>query len=109
MTEQPQTTPPDGDPIDPHHEWRQAVDKRLDDGAAKMKAIIADLCVNTEATNAVKSDTSELIATFKSFQGAMHVLDMLGKLAKPLAYITMLGSALWGIFSIIKGGGEPPR
>ena len=95
--------------LDPHHEWRLSVDRRLDEGASKMKSISADLALNTEATQAVKNDTSELIMTFKSFQGAMRVLDMLGKLAKPLGYIVMLGSALWGMFHIVKGGGEPPR
>ena len=88
-----------------HREWRANVDRRLDEGAAKMKAISADLQANTHATNAVKDDTSELIETFRSFQGAMRVLDMLGKLARPLGYITMLGSALWGVFTLIKGGG----
>jgi hypothetical protein len=122
MTEQtptptePAGNPPVGNPIDPHHEWRMAVDKRLDDGAAKMKSISSDLAVNTEATktntekiDSVKTDTAGLVTTFNSFQGAMNVLNMLGKLAKPLAYILMLGSAFLGLLHVIKGGGEPPR
>ena len=108
MTE-PINEAPACEPIDPHHEWRMNVDKRLDDGAAKMKALSSDLAANTDATNSVKSDTSELVSTFKNFQGAMHVLEMLGKLAKPLTYIFMFGSALWGLLHVVKGGGEPPR
>lgn len=92
-----------------HREWRANVDKRLDAGAATMRELRADLQLNTEATNAVKNDTGELIDLMKSFQGAMRVLDMLGKLARPLAYIVMLGSALYGLFAVVKGGGEPPR
>lgn len=85
-----------------HREWRANVDK-------EMKSLRVDLAANTAATEAVKADTSELIATFKSFQGAMQVLDMLGKLARPLGYIVMFTTAVWGLFSIVKGGGEPPR
>lgn len=98
-----------------HVIWRAEVNKRLDDGAVTMEQLKADLHANTVATNesrhvsdAVKRDTAELIGMFKSFQGAMHVLEMLGRLAKPLAYLTMLGSALWGMISIFKSGG-PPR
>lgn len=111
-------------------DWRATVDLRLNDGAATMKQLRADLQANTDTTHEardaatearvaakeakasiaeIKSDTSELIELVKSFQGAMRVLNMLGKLAKPLTYIIMLGSALWGVFSIVKGGGEPPR
>lgn len=90
-------------------DWRALVDQRLDDGAATMKQMKADLKANTDATNAVKEDTGELIGLLKSFQGAMKVLDMLGKLARPLSYIIMLGTAAYSLFSIIKGGGEPPK
>lgn len=99
-----------------HIAWRAEVNKRLDDGAATMEQLKADLHANTVATNeskqvsdAVKQDTAELIGIFKSFQGAMTVLDMLGRLAKPLTYITMLGTALWGVISLFKSGGSPPR
>lgn len=97
------------DPIDPHHEWRLSVDRRLDEGATKMKSISADLALNTEATQAVKNDTSELVSLLQSFKGAFVVFDMLGRLARPLGYIVMLGTALWGMFSMFKGGGEPPK
>ncbi len=92
-----------------HREWRANVERRLDDGAATMKQLRADLQKNTDATNAVKSDTSELVSLLQSFKGAFVVFDMLGKLARPLSYIFMLGSAVWGVFTIFKGGGEPPR
>lgn len=90
-------------------DWRALVDQRLDDGAATMKQMKADLKANTDATNAVKEDTVELIGLLKSFQGAMKVLDMLGKLARPLSYIIMLGTAAYSLVSILKGGGDPPK
>lgn len=99
-----------------HIAWRAEVNKRLDDGATTMEQLKTDLHANTIATNeskqvsdAVKRDTAELIDLFKSFQGAMHVLEILGRLAKPLTYLAMLGTALWGVISVFKSGGGPPR
>lgn len=80
-----------------HIAWRDRVD-------AEIKSLRLDVDANTLLTKSVKTDTSELVETFKSIQGAMRVLDMLGKLAKPLAYIFMLCSALWGVFAAVKGG-----
>lgn len=85
-----------------HREWRANVDK-------EMKSLRADLDANTAVTQAVKNDTSELVSLLQSFKGAFVVFDMLGKLARPLSYIVMLGTAVWGVFNIFKGGGEPPR
>jgi hypothetical protein len=85
-----------------HREWRANVD-------AEMKSLRADLDANTAVTQAIKDDTGELITTFQSFKGAMQVLEMLGKLARPLGYIVMFTTAVWGLFTLIKGGGEPPR
>ena len=34
------------------------------------------------------------------------VLDKLGKLARPLSYIAMLASAVWGLVTVVKGGGK---
>ena len=85
-----------------HREWRANVD-------SEMKSLRADLDANTAVTQSIKNDTGELITTFKNFQGAMQVLEMLGKLARPLGYILMFGSALLGLLHVIKGGGEPPR
>jgi hypothetical protein len=90
-------------------DWRALVDKRLNDGAATMKQLKSDLADNTAATNAVKADTATLIDLLNSFHGAMKVLDMLGRLAKPLSYLVMLGTALYSVIAIVKGGGEPPK
>ena len=101
-------------------EWRAHVNQRLDDGALTMRALREELKANTEATKAakiaadeaklantaIKSDTSEVIDLLKSFQGAMKVLDMLGRLAKPMSYIIMLCSAIWGVVVLVKGGGS---
>lgn len=90
-------------------QWRDDVDRRFADGSAKMKALHDELKANTETTNRVDTNTSELVSLLNSFKGAFKVLDILGRAAKPLSYIAMFGSAAWGLFTAIKGGGEPPK
>lgn len=85
--------------------WRTDVDLRLNNGARVMEHLRTELAENTTATKQVQSDTSELVSLLNSFKGAMKVLDMLGKLARPLSYIAMAGSAFWGLFAVVKGGG----
>lgn len=41
-------------------------------------------------TVAIKSDTAQLVATFEALKGAWIVLDWVGKLAKPIAFIGVL-------------------
>ncbi len=86
--------------------WRTNVDDRLNDGAAVMKHLRTELAENTTATKQVQADTGELVSLLNSFKGAMKVLDILGKLAKPLGYIAMTCSAFWGLVTVVKGGGQ---
>lgn len=83
---------------------------RLDDGdvrfarvEAEQKALRLELETNTTATKAVKADTAELVELFQSFKGAIKVLNWLGKLAKPMAYIVGLGTACMGFWAALKG------
>lgn len=83
---------------------------RLDDGDVRFSRVEAEqialrreLEVNTLATQAVKADTAELVELFQSFKGAIKVLNWLGKLAKPMAYIVGLGTACLGFWAALKG------
>lgn len=61
--------------------------------------IRAELNRNTTATEAVKTNTAEVVELLASFRGAFKVLEGLGKVARPLAYIsTVVGAVLaaWG-------------
>ena len=62
---------------------------------------------NTDDTKAIKADTAELLEAFRSFKGAMKVLEMIGKLAKPLGYIAALIAAVVGIWTAMKSGVSP--
>lgn len=87
--------------------WREKVDRRLDDGSATMRHLRAELEENTKATKQMQSDTSELVSLLQSFKGAFKVFDLVGRAAKPLSYIAMACSALWGLIAVVKGGGAP--
>lgn len=105
-----------------HNEWCHQVDRRLDEGAALMDALCKELAENTTATKQAqadashtKKDTKELVELLNSFKGAFHVLEMIGKTAKPIGFIAagiagVIGAfkAVVGILSIFKGGGPAP-
>jgi len=84
--------------------WRDNVDKRFSQGAETMAALRADLDENTQATKAIKDDTAELVEFFRSMQGAFKVFNALGALARPLAALIGLGTAIWGVVAAIKTG-----
>ena len=87
--------------------WRADVDRRLHDGAETMRGLRADIAANTAVTQSVQTDTQDLVALMESFKGAFRVLEMLGKLAKPLGYIVALVGGVLGMVAIVKGGGSP--
>lgn len=73
---------------------------RIEDNAADLRDELAE---NTRATRAVAGNTAELVELFQSFKGAIKVLNWLGKLAKPMAYIVGLGTAMLGFWAALKG------
>lgn len=52
------------------------------------------LATNTAATARVEANTEEIVELFKSWKGAMRVLEVVGKAAKPLAAVASLGAAI---------------
>ena len=62
---------------------------------------------NTDATNAIKADTAELLEAFRSFKGAMKVLEWIGKAAKPLGYIVGVCASITAFWTAMKSGVTP--
>ena len=62
---------------------------------------------NTDDTKAIKADTAELLEVFGSWKGAMRVMEMIGKLAKPLGYIVGLGASIAAFWTAMKSGISP--
>ena len=63
---------------------------------------------NTDDTKAIKADTAELLEAFRSFKGAMKVLEWIGKAAKPLGYVVGLGASVAAFWAAMKSG-VPPK
>ena len=62
---------------------------------------------NTDATNAIKADTAELLEAFHSFKGAMKVLEWIGKAAKPLGYVAGFCASMYAFWTAVKSGVSP--
>ena len=92
----------------------RAGDKRMDEIVKTVSAIQIEqasakvlLAENTATIQEIKTDTAEMLAVFKSWQGAMKVMEMIGKLAKPLGYIVGLGASVATFWAAMKSGVSP--
>lgn len=72
---------------------------QLEAGSERMDGIEQKL-------DGIKTDTAEMLEFFNSVRGAFRVLDMLGKLAKPLSYIMMFVGGCVGVWLALKNGGK---
>ena len=71
---------------------------------ASAKVLLAD---NTETIKEIKTDTADMLEVFGSWRGAMRVMEMIGKLAKPLGYIVGLGASIAAFWTAMKIGVGP--
>ena len=92
----------------------RAGDKRMDEIVKTVAAIQIEqasakvlLAENTETIKEIKTDTADMLEVFESWKGAMRVMEMIGKLAKPLGYIAALIAAVVGIWNAMKSGVSP--
>lgn len=83
---------------------RQQINERFDKGSERMAAIERDLKVATQQLQERNQQLAELLEFFTAMKGAFKVLNWVGKVAKPLAAIVMLGGACVGFWTAIKGG-----
>lgn len=86
-------------------DWQDSVERRFSEGSETMRKLQAGLDENTAATMRTEANTAELVSVFQSFKGAFQVFNMIGAAAKPLGYIVMCASAIWGAIIVIKTGG----
>ena len=103
-------------------EFEQQVANALSQGDTRMNNLADEITVvkleqaeyrrllkeNTDDTKAIKADTAELLEAFRSFKGAMKVLEWIGKAAKPLGYVVGLGASVAAFWTAMKSG-VPPK
>ncbi|MFN3732258.1 hypothetical protein [Comamonas testosteroni] len=82
---------------------RQQFNERLDKGSERMAAIERDLKAVTQELQERNQQMAELLEFFTAMKGAFKVLNWVGKVAKPLAAIVMLGGSCVGLWTAIKG------
>ena len=70
-----------------HELWHQDI-------GARMLSFESKLDENTCTTARIETGTKELLELLTSFKGAMRVLEILGKVAKPIIAITTLVGAV---------------
>ena len=92
----------------------RAGDRRMDEIVNTVAQIQAEqasaktlLAANTETITQIKTDTAEMLGVFESWKGAMKVMEMIGKLAKPLGYIVGLGASIAAFWTAMKSGISP--
>ena len=92
----------------------RAGDKRMDEIVKTVAAIQIEqasakvlLAENHETINELKTDTADMLEVFESWKRAMRVMEMIGKLAKPLGYIVGLGASIAAFWTAMKSGVSP--
>ena len=71
--------------------WRKEIVARMDSFEDKLDG-------NTNATQRIEASTTELLEVLNSWKGAMRVLDVLGKVAKPITAISALVAAVFAMW-----------
>ncbi|BCX53700.1 hypothetical protein CTYAZ2_32800 [Comamonas testosteroni] len=89
---------------------RQQINERFDKGSERMAAIERDLKAvaqglhqDRQELQELKQQLAEMLEFFTAMKGAFKVLNWVGKVAKPLAAIVMLGGSCVGLWTAIKG------
>ena len=92
----------------------RAGDKRMDEIVKTVSAIQLEqasakvlLAENTETIKEIKTDTADMLEVFESWKGAMRVMEMIGRLAKPLGYIVGFGASVAAFWAAMKSGINP--
>ncbi len=70
-------------------------------------AMQAELSENTADTRIVKENTSQVLDVVQSWQGAMKVLEGIGRVFRPLGFIAVFASAVVATWASIKNGISP--
>ena len=75
---------------------------RIDVTEGELAQLKTDLAANTKLTVEVRDQTKEMVEFYGSMRGAFKVLNMIGKLAKPISAIMVLIVAVVGVWDAVK-------
>jgi hypothetical protein len=78
----------------------------LEDEVARLSSRVSsmeeDLKDNTAATTRVEKNTEDLVAAFEALKGAFKVLEIIGKVGKPVLIIAGIPAAVAAIWALAK-------
>lgn len=83
--------------------WREQMEQMT----VRMASFEESLKANTELTQSLKNDTSEMIEIFKTAKGGFKALEALSKIAKWLGILAGAGSAIVALYYQIRNGWPP--
>ncbi|WP_019573473.1 hypothetical protein [Curvibacter lanceolatus] len=97
-----------------HAQWREEVDQRLEEGAAEMLSLRAEIAECRQqirevlaAVKTIQGDTAEIVGLFANAKGAIRLLNGFASIAKPITAIVVLCAAIWGFILTVKAGAGP--
>jgi hypothetical protein len=76
--------------------------------AQDFSALAERVGIVEERTKRIEDNTSDLIDAFRAAKGAFKTLEIIGKIARPLSWIGMLGGFAMYSWARIKGWAEHP-
>ena len=79
------------------------LNERLIEGDKRMARIEGDLAQTRDELHALREQLGEMLEFLQAMRGALKVLNWLGKLAKPMAYIVGLVTACVSFWAALKG------
>ena len=91
----------------PTHEQMNALSDSVQHAQERIQKIEAGLKENTEMTARLVDATDEMVDFFADMKSAFRVLNLIGKLAKPMAAIAALVAAVAGAWTALKAGVMP--
>lgn len=74
---------------------------------ADSKLFASQLAENTADTKEVKQNTTQIISLMQSWEGAIKVLESVGRFFRPIGYVAIFVSACAAAWASIKSGISP--
>lgn len=81
--------------------------ERIERLEAQSKVLTEQLAENTADTKQAKENTGQIIEIIQSWQGAIRVLEAIGRVFRPLGFIAIALSAFAGLIISVKNGISP--
>lgn len=93
--------------LDEHAQRIDHLEKQNAKLVEQTNAMQAELSENTADTRIVKENTSQVLDVVQSWQGAMKVLEGIGRVFRPLGFIAVFASAVVATWASLKSGITP--